>query len=146
MVCLTVVFAYLLATIFIDFQYKILQEVICLNKYNYYLRDTGARLFIILEGMGKYKAGDTVELWVGHPKDLTRVQIDVAKDFYYKAKKHGQAGIGAIDAEIEKNRQRITNAQQLMVDDELELSYYRDIKRKYDGDIGRMERKKGNSW
>jgi DNA invertase Pin-like site-specific DNA recombinase len=52
------------------------------------------------------------------------------------------SAIAQIDKEIEKNAGRIQNAQQLMLDGQLEASDYKDIKKRYEPIIDQLIRKK----
>lgn len=47
-----------------------------------------------------------------------------------------------LDAEIEKNQQRIQNAQQLMLDGQIEPSDYREIKNRFEKTVMELEKKK----
>ena len=46
-----------------------------------------------------------------------------------------------IKVEIEKNRDRINNAQQMMLDGQLDASDYKDVKKRYEPEIDRLVRK-----
>ncbi|WP_350340300.1 zinc ribbon domain-containing protein [Paraflavitalea speifideaquila] len=64
----------------------------------------------------------------------------VMRDHYHKSNKDNSKVASELKAEIEKNRERIAKAQQLMVDGELPAADYREIKIRYEAAIQRQER------
>lgn len=66
----------------------------------------------------------------------------VMEDHYQKACKNEGNMAVEIQAEIDKNRLRIKNAQQLMLDGELSATDYREMKGRYEPAIEQLERKK----
>ncbi len=65
---------------------------------------------------------------------------NIMQDYYEKSCRDGSKAISELQTEIEKNRQRIANAQQLMVDGELNAADYREIKIRYETIIQKLER------
>jgi hypothetical protein len=65
-------------------------------------------------------------------------------DYSKKTGKDQSVSRQQIDTEIEKNQQRIKNAQQLMLDGQLEPSDYRDIKNRFEKTVMELEKRKGN--
>lgn len=74
-------------------------------------------------------------------KHITLFEL-VMEDYHRKVCKNEGSMAAEIQAEIDKNRLRITNAQQLMLDGELSATDYREVKNRYEPIIGEMERKK----
>ncbi len=66
---------------------------------------------------------------------------EVIKDHSKQSGKDKSKAIRDLQAEIEKNRQRISNAQQLMLDDELPFADYREIKNRYEPEIQKLVNK-----
>jgi DNA invertase Pin-like site-specific DNA recombinase len=66
----------------------------------------------------------------------------VAEHTYRQNSRHQSNTADAIQAEINKHRLRIANAQQLMLDGELSAADYREIKSRYEQEIEQLERKK----
>ncbi len=66
---------------------------------------------------------------------------EVVKDHTKQSGKDKSKAIHDLQAEIEKNRQRISNAQQLMLDGELPAAEYREIKNRYEPEIQKLANK-----
>ncbi len=66
---------------------------------------------------------------------------EVIKDHTKQSGKDKSKAIRDLQAEIEKNRQRISNAQQLMLDGELPAADYREIKNRYEPTIQKLVNK-----
>jgi site-specific DNA recombinase len=66
---------------------------------------------------------------------------EIVKDYTKQSGKDKSKVIRDLQTEIEKNRQRISNAQQLMLDGELPAADYREIKNRYDPEIQKLVNK-----
>jgi len=64
----------------------------------------------------------------------------IMKDYYHQTNKDQTKAASELKTEIEKNRERIAKAQQLMVDGELPAADYREVKARYEPIIQRLER------
>jgi site-specific DNA recombinase len=67
---------------------------------------------------------------------------EIAHDHFTKTAKEDKHAAATIETEIEKCRVRLKNAQDLRVDGELEASEYKDIKKRYEDEIEKLERSK----
>ena len=67
----------------------------------------------------------------------------VMEDYSRKSGKDQSVSKQQIDVEIEKNNQRIQNAQQLMLDGQLEPSDYKEIKNRFEKLSQNSIRRKG---
>lgn len=84
-------------------------------------------------------------------KELTKIVVwdkyitlfeKVMEDYHRQTCKEDSNMASGIQAEIDKNRLRIANAQQLMLDGELSATDYREVKSRYEPAIEQLERKK----
>lgn len=79
---------------------------------------------------------------VSFSKGGIKVFKKILTDYSKKSNKDQSVSKEQIDAEIEKNRQRIENAQQLMLDGQLEPSDYKEIKNRFEKVITELNNKK----
>ncbi len=96
----------------------------------------------------RFKADEANDLFV---KELERISFSkggikvfrkIVTDYSKKIGKDLSFSNQQIDVEIKKNQQRIQNAQQLMLDGQLEPSDYRDIKNRFEMAVMELEKKK----
>ncbi|MBN8852766.1 MAG: hypothetical protein BGO55_03335 [Sphingobacteriales bacterium 50-39] len=77
---------------------------------------------------------------IGKEKYITLFE-KIAEHTYVKNSHQQSNAAEIIQGEIEKHRLRIANAQQLMLDGELSVADYREIKARYEPEIEQLERK-----
>ena len=96
----------------------------------------------------RFKADEANDLFV---KELERISFSkggikvfrkILTDYSKKTGKDQSVSRQQLDSEIEKNLQRIQNAQQLMLDGQLEPSDYREIKNRFEKTVIELEKKK----
>lgn len=96
----------------------------------------------------RFKAEEANDIFV---KELERISFSkggikvfrkILTDYSKKTGKDQSVSKQQLDTEIEKNQQRIQNAQQLMLDWQLEPSDYRDIKNRFEKTVMELEKKK----
>ena len=114
-------------------------------------RGNGGRYFYYHCAKGcneRFKAEIANDLFV---KELERISFSrggikvfrkVLMDYSKRTGQHQSVSRQQIDTEIEKNQQRIQNAQQLMLDSQLEPADYREMKSRFDRIIMDLEKKK----
>ena len=113
-------------------------------------RGNGGRYYYYHCGKGcneRFKAGEANKKFV---EELRKVASDLdIIELYYKIMERGFKDNGEdkskalyqIKLEIEKNRERINKAQQMMLDEELDASDYKDVKKRYEPEIDKLVRK-----
>ncbi len=95
----------------------------------------------------RFKAIEANQLFIAELEKIAAEPEEI--ELYYKLmekafKENGEDKSKAlyhIKVEIEKNRERINNAQQMMLDGQLDASDYKDVKRRYEPEIDRLVRK-----
>ncbi len=79
---------------------------------------------------------------ISNSKGGIRAFKKILHDYALKQNKNQSTSKELLNAEIEKNQQRIQNAQQMMVDGELPLSEYKEIRSRFEKVIADLNRKK----
>ena len=79
---------------------------------------------------------------VAFSKGGIKVFKKILVDYTKKSNKNQSVSKEQIDAEIDKNQQRIQNAQQLMLDGQLEPSDYKEIKNRFERIVTELNNKK----
>ena len=107
-------------------------------------------LLSLLKGCNeRFKAHEANDLfvknWKGYhsAKAVLKCSGKIVTDYSKKTGKDQSVSKQQIDVEIEKNQQRIQNAQQLMLDGQLEPSDYRDIKSRFEKTVMELEKRNG---
>ena len=75
-------------------------------------------------------------------KVVLKIFKKILIDYTKKSNKNQSVSKEQIDAEIDKNQQRIQNAQQLMLDGQLEPSDYKEIKNRFERIVTELNNKK----